>query len=119
MYVNDILYEDLIELLAIVYMNIPWHKIKTSKNAYDIFNHRVRAAARRGTINEFISKLCNYFSLQSLPLETQELIERLRPYEREVLSRLEREHIAFSVYAIARAKELKKKNKEKEGSVND
>lgn len=95
------------ELLAIVYNSINWSKIKTSKNPHDIFNHRVRAASRMMGLRGAISKLCNYFGLQSLPAEAIPLIERLRPYERTVLSRMYTEHIVVSMSAILRAKQIK------------
>ncbi len=97
----------LVEFLAIIYNRIPWGKIKTSKNPHDIFNHRVRAASRRATLYEFVSKLCNYFGLQTIPIEAQELLEKLRPFEAQVLNALSSEHIPFCVRAIIRAKELK------------
>jgi hypothetical protein len=104
--------EKLVELLAVIYARVPWGKMKTAKNPHDIFNHRVRAASRRATLYEFVSKLCNYFGLQSLPTEAQTLVDELRPYEEEILNALSREHIPFCVRAILRAKEMKKAKKE-------
>ncbi len=102
----------LVEFLAIIYGRVPWGKMRTSKNPHDIFNHRVRAAARRGTIYQFGSKLCNYFGLQTLPPEAQILLDALRPAEAQVLNALASEHIPFCVRGIIRAKELKKIKKE-------
>lgn len=99
-----------VELLAIVYNTINWGKIRTSKNPHDIFNHRVRAASRRATLYEAISKLANYFGLQSLPPEAIQLTKELRPDERTVLNKMYMEHIPISMLAIMRAKE-KRKNK--------
>ncbi|MCM8900590.1 hypothetical protein KVG29_05025 [Caldicoprobacter algeriensis] len=99
-----------VELLAIVYNTINWSKMRTSKNPHDIFNHRVRAASRRATLNEAISKLSNYFGLQSLPTEAIRLTQELRPYERAVLNKMYMEHIPMSMLAIMLAKE-KRKNK--------
>uniref|UniRef100_A0A7C5T0H4 Uncharacterized protein n=1 Tax=Thermocrinis ruber TaxID=75906 RepID=A0A7C5T0H4_9AQUI len=107
--------EKLVELLAVIYAKIPWGKMKTSKNPHDIFNHRVRAASRRANLYEFVSKLCNYFGLQSLPLSAQALVDELRPYEEEILNALSREHIPLCVRAILRAKEIKKKKEDKDG----
>jgi hypothetical protein len=104
--------EKLVELLAVIYARVPWGKMKTAKNPHDIFNHRVRAASRRATLYEFVSKLCNYFGLQSLPLEAQALVDELRMYEEEILNTLSREHIPFCVRAVLRAKEMKKSRKE-------
>lgn len=97
-----------VELLAIVYNTINWGKMRTSKNPHDIFNHRVRAASRRATLFEAISKLANYFGLQSLPTEAIWLTQELRPYERVVLNKMYMEHIPMSMMAIMRAKERRK-----------
>ena len=104
--------EKVVDLLAVIYARVPWGKMKTSKNPHDIFNHRVRAASRRTTLYELVSKLCNYFGLQSLALEAQSLVDELRPYEDEILNTLSREHIPFCVRAILRAKEIKKVKRE-------
>lgn len=97
-----------VELLAIVYNTINWGKMRTSKNPHDIFNHRVRAASRRATLFEAISKLANYFGLQSLPTEAIRLTQELRSYERVVLNKMYMEHIPMSMMAIMRAKERRK-----------
>ena len=106
----------LVELLAIIYNRIPWSKMRTRHNAHDIFNHRVRAASRRENLFQFVSKLCNYFGLQSLPEETLPLIEELRQDEEAVLDKLYDEHIPICVMAIARAKELRT---QKKGETHD
>ena len=107
--------EDLIvEMLAQVYAIIPWHKINTSKNAYDIFNHRVRAASRRATLYEAISKLANYFGLQSLPPDVIRIADLLREDEKRVLNKIYLEHIPICMKAILRAKEIKKEKREGE-----
>ncbi len=93
------------ELLAIIYNRVPWSKMHTGKNVHDVFNHRVRAASRRATLSEAVSKLCNYFGLQSLPVEAVRLVEELRPVERDVLNKLYTEHIILSMQAILRARE--------------
>lgn len=118
MSLNDGLENDLIEFLAYIYYRVPWGKMKTSKNPHDIFNHRVRAAARRGTVYEFSSKLCNYFGLQSLPQQALPYLENMRARETEILNILSREHIPYCVRAIARSKilreEIKKSRKIKD-----
>jgi len=97
----------IVEMLALVYNAIDWKKMRTSKNPHDIFNHRVRAASRRGTIFEAISKLANYFGLQSLPTGVIRIAQQLRPIEQEVLNKLYAEHIPMSMLAIMRAKEMR------------
>lgn len=96
-----------IELLAIIYNTIDWAKMRTRHGSYDIFNHRVRAASRRATLYEAVSKLANYFGLQSLPQEAIVITQELRPYERDVLNKLYLEHIPMSMLAIMRAKEIR------------
>jgi hypothetical protein len=112
MSLNEAQEKALVEFLAIVYGRIPWGKMRTSKNPHDIFNHRVRAATRRATLYGFASKLCNYFGLQTLPLEAQALLDLLRPEEQRILSTLSSEHIPWCVRGIIRSKEMKLKNKE-------
>ncbi len=97
----------IVEMLALVYNAVDWKKMRTSKNPHDIFNHRVRAASRRGTIFEAISKLANYFGLQSLPAGVIYIAQQLRPIEQEVLNKLYAEHIPMSMLAIMRAKEMR------------
>lgn len=95
----------IVELLAFVYNSVNWKKLHIGKNVYDVFNHRVRAASRRATLFEAISKLANYFGVQSLPMEAIALLQELRPYERLVLNKMYTEHIPISMMAIMRAKE--------------
>jgi len=109
--------EQLVELLAIIYSTIDWKKMKTSKNPHDIFNHRVRAASRRATLYEAMSKLANYFGLQSVPVEAISIMQDLRPHEREVLNKMYMEHIPISMLAIMRAKEIKEQKKKSRGQM--
>lgn len=102
----------IVELLAFVYNSVNWKKLHIGKNVYDVFNHRIRAASRRATLFEAISKLANYFGVQSLPMEAIALLQELRPYERLVLNKMYTEHIPISMMAIMRAKE-KRKTKDK------
>lgn len=103
---------DLIEFLALTYMRVPWGKMRTSKNPHDIFNHRVRAASRRANIYEFASKLCNYFGLQSISSEAQEVLDRLRLDEAQILNVLSSEHIPYCVRGIIRSKDIRQERKE-------
>lgn len=96
------------ELLAHIYMSIRWSRINTRHNAWDIWNHRVRAAATRGTLGEFTSRLANHFGLQSLPEDAVVLVDALQPHTRELLDLTYREHIPISMRAVSRAKAWKK-----------
>jgi len=99
---------ELVNFLAIVYSEIPWKKMRKGVNVWDVFNHRVRAAARKGTIQAFASKLCNYFGIQSLPLDTVHILESLVPDQEKALNLLYLEHIPICMKAIIKAKENKK-----------
>lgn len=109
--------DKLVEVLAQIYCNIPWGKMRTNKYPQDIFNHRVRAASRRGSIYEFVSSLCNYFSLQTIPNSLQKVIDDLRENQDRILNELSKSHIPYCVRAYIRGKEIreerKRKNKEK------
>jgi len=121
-----------IELLAIIYNAVDWGKMRTNKNPYDIFNHRIRAASRRATLFEAVSKLANYFGLQSLPAvsklanyfglqslpeEAIRIANELREYERETLNRLYTEHVPMSMLAIMRAKEIREERKKNKNQI--
>jgi len=112
-------YEDiLVELLAHMYLATDWRKVK-GRSYTDVFNHRIRAAARRATLYSAISKLANYLGLQSIPEQAMAYVELLRPKEKEILNRLYTEHIAFTMRAVLRAKEIREAKKRKEGIEND
>lgn len=100
-----------VELLAHMYAAVPWGKMRSSKNPHDVFNHRVRAASRRATLYEAVSKLANYFGLQSLPVRAAELVQELRPIEREVLDKLYSEHVMMSMLGILKAREWREDRK--------
>jgi len=98
--------EQLTRLLAHIYRSIDWRRIRTSKSRYDIWNHRVRAAAKRPTLAEFASRLCNFFGVQSLPPEAIALIETLQPHERACLNYIDRNHIYLATKSAVQWKQL-------------
>jgi hypothetical protein len=98
--------EQLARLLAYIYRTIDWRRIRTSKSRYDIWNHRVRAAAKRPTLTEFASRLCNFFWVQSLPPEAITLIEALQPHERACLNYIDRNHIYLATKSAVLWKQL-------------
>lgn len=107
--------DDTIELLAMIYKRIPWIKINTSKNAWDIWNHRVRAAATRANLAQYVSRLSNHFGLQHLPPEAINLVDKLKPFERKILTTIYAEHIPIAMHAAMRAKEMKEHDKAAKG----
>jgi len=104
----------LVDFLALVYMRVPWGKMQMGKNVWDVFNHRVRAASRKGTMQAFASKLCNYFGIQSLPPEAVLILDDLIPDQEKVLNLLYMEHIPICMRAVIKAKEIREAKKEKE-----
>jgi len=102
--------EKLIELLAHVYARIPFARLRL-KSVHDVWNHRVRAAATRATLSEAISRLANFFGIQSLPPEAIVLIDELAPHEHEHLEMLIRDHIKLSMKAAIRGKQIKEERK--------
>jgi hypothetical protein len=101
---NREIYEPLVvELLSHVYRAVDWRKAAGSKFRWDVWNHRVRAAATRGTLGAFTSRLANYFGLQSLPPEAIAVLEELRPYEAEVLDLIYTEHVPIAMAAVVAA----------------
>ena len=103
--------ETVVELLALIYARVPWGKMRTCHDPRDVFNRRVRAASRKATLGEFVSKLCNFFGLQSLPLEVDTLLSGLEGKDDEVLEYIYTHHIPVCVRAIARAKKLEANKK--------
>jgi hypothetical protein len=95
-------------MLAHVYRSVPWNKMRTRHRPLDIWNHRVRAA-RGGamTVSQYISRLCNYLGLQSLPAEAVGLALELEPHAYDVLEIIFQEHIPISVRARVIASTLK------------
>lgn len=107
---NEIHCEDeMVGLLALIYRKVQWKKLRTRHIPWDIFNHRVRAACRRRGIQEFVSGLCNAFSLQSLPLESAALVAAMRPTELDVLNNLAEAHIALCTRAVILAKKTRER----------
>jgi hypothetical protein len=91
-----------VELLAEICRRINWRKIRV-RSPHDVWNHRVRAAARMPTLGQFVSKLANFFGLQSCSVRALQLQAALRPYERELLNLAFREHIPIAMRAALMA----------------
>jgi len=118
-------YKLIYEILGRIYAQIQWGKIKTSKNPWDIYNHRVRNASCKPNLNQFISKLCNFFGLQQTSFQTLMAVDRLKEVENAALNTIYKEHIPLCMKGIAYAKELKKineinkKNKDQKNLFDD
>jgi hypothetical protein len=97
---------DLIEFLARIYAAVPWHRMRTSRPRWDIWDHRLRQAATRLNLQEFASKLCNHLDLQSLPRDALDYLARLEGADEAVLERIYRAHSVVAARSAARAEEL-------------
>jgi len=104
--------EQLTRLLAHIYRAIDWRRIRTTKSRHDIWNHRVRAAAKRPTLAEFASRLCNFFGVQSLPLAAIALIETLQPHEHACLNYIDRNHIYIATKSAIMWRQLTEEQNE-------
>jgi len=97
------------QVLAYIYASINWKRIKV-KSPHDVWNHRVRAAMSRATVNEAVSRLCNHFGIQSLPPAAIVLLKKVRDYEDEVLDIVAREHITYTMEAVLLAQTLRRRS---------
>jgi hypothetical protein len=89
----------LVELLALIYRHVPWARVHV-RNVWDVWNHRVRAAAAAETLGAFVSRLCNWFGIQSLPPEHLALVDAMAPDTRRLLDLVAREHIPLCMRAV-------------------
>lgn len=103
---DDIQYQ-LADILTLVYTSVPHKKMKSIRRFRDVFNHRVRAASRQPSLERFVSKLCNFFSIQSLPDESVRIIQALKPYEKEALDMIYREHIYVCALCFLRVEKYR------------
>jgi len=118
MELNKVLKRKTEGLLALIYSEIDWRKNKVN-SPWDVFNHRVRAASRKRTIGEFVSKLCNYFGIQSLPLTANKIINALSNHQNEVLNYIYSEHIPITLKAIEMGKKIKENRKKASKGKNN
>lgn len=101
--------EDMAELLGQVWRRVRWRRmVSRTRPATDIFQHRLKVAALRSTIREFVTKLCHGLNLQSVQVEPA-LINRLEEKSDEILSAVFRENVYWTLVAQERAKEVKRR----------
>jgi len=109
----------LVDLLALIYEQVPWRKLHV-RNVWDVWNHRVRAAAAAETLGAFVSRLCNWFGIQSLPPEHLELIDAMAPDTRRLLDLVAREHIPICMRAVLKVRgERASRRSQREAFVED
>ena len=95
-------YEDkLVELLAAAYVRVRWSQMK-GRMPYDVFQHRLKVAARKPTIPEALDKLCHGLSLQSVSVPP-ELVEDLDVHREEVLHMMRTRSVLLTLKAAQKA----------------
>jgi len=102
--------ETWVEVLAHVYAQVRWHRIKGRRHL-DVFEHRLEYAKYEPDVPSAIQRLANTLSLQgvNVPLDRVEL---LRAREGEAMEVLRRWTKLLALKAQIRAKELKQQKKE-------
>ena len=106
--VNEAL-EAFTRVLAYIYASINWKKTKIRPDRrVPTWNHRIRQSVTRNTIDEAVSRLCNYFGLQALPMEAIMLLDKVRPFAYDVQDIVYREHIIYGVQSAAAAEQLRR-----------
>jgi len=100
---NEKVSEKLIELLRAVYNRANWSKItgRGRISKFDVFAHRVKAAAYQDTVPKFLDKLCHGLSLQSVDVDPG-IITVLDLHRDEVLSALRQETIYWILLSARR-----------------
>lgn len=109
------------ELLAHVYTKASPQLAKSRHSAWDVFNHRVRFSAGSGTLGQFLSRLCNVWGIQSLPLVAIDIQNALEPRTDAVLRYIHTEHIVPCMEAIRIAqqwREQRNASRENAGSAD-
>ena len=116
MLTNEELEQNIVELLAEIYGAVKWSNFRSSKNPWEIFEHRVRASATRATVYQFITKLCNAFNISPLPATALEICDRVRSQEIQLLNLIYTEHSPLTMKAILLHKK-RKGDKEEEKQI--
>lgn len=99
--------EDVATVLGYVYNRVDWHKMK-SRNAHDVFVHRLQTALSKPTFPRFLEKLCNGLSIQAIPYDSLPGIERVCEHDKEAMKLLRTQSRVMALLAIKKAKEVKK-----------
>ena len=102
--------ETWVEVLAHIYSQVKWSKIRGRRHL-DVFEHRLEYAKYEPDVPSALQRLANALSLQGInvPLDKVEL---LRSREEEAMEVLRRWTKLLALKAQIRAKELKQQKKE-------
>lgn len=80
--------KELKQLLLSVYNAANWKKIAKAHSRYDIFSHKIRAAAGEENMRAFFNQLCYSLGLQSCVEVSAELINWLDQQREQVFHAL-------------------------------
>jgi len=93
---------------------VKWQRITgRRRSSYDIFAHRVKAAAYQDTVPKFVEKLCHGLGLQSIDAPS-EVITKLDANRDRVLQTLREETVYYVLMAAENALEKRKEKKKLE-----
>lgn len=98
-------------LLAYIYLAVPWKKVSGSELAPNIFQRRLVSAAKEQTILEFLDKICISLAVQT-PFIPEELIHEIETYP-DHLGFLRDKTYLFVAYAMKLSKELRRRKNQK------
>jgi len=114
MEIDEKLLDQIADLLSAVYRKVNWRRMR-NKNPHDVFQHRVKFAACKSNVLEFLDKLCQGLGIQSIKYDPDQILY-LNERNKEVMYALRHESIYLVVKATALAREYKlmKKNQEKQ-----
>lgn len=86
-------------LIRVVFDAADWPKIcRGGRSKYDVYAHKLKAAACQNKISMFLEKLCHSLSLQSVRVESK-LINQLEKKCEAVLNAVRRETIYYMLSA--------------------
>lgn len=93
-------------ILALVYMRIPWSKIKV-QNAHKFFIDRIRASSNTRSFKEYLDVLCRKTQVEMVQVDTED-IEYLDKYSNVTMSLLRKESLYVCNLALETVDNIKK-----------
>ena len=93
-------------ILAMVYVRIPWSKIKV-QNAHKFFIDRIRASSNTRTFKEYLDVLCKKTQVEMVQIDTED-IEYLDKYNNITMNLIRKESLYICNLALETADTLKK-----------
>jgi hypothetical protein len=93
-------------ILALIYVRIPWSKIKV-QNAHKFFIDRIRASSNTRTFKEYLDVLCMKTQVEMVQIDTED-IEYLNGYNNVTMQLLRKESLYICNLALETADNIKK-----------